>query len=186
MTAHGVLVRSAVMAKDVDSLNRFALSADALDNGNVVRLDTLSATAGYGEVWSATKPLSAGTLLGGLWMVAEPEVVIITAADGTEYKGINADPRNFFTAAGKVFTAFKLQVGDKVKLTGDALTGTKSTNTFVNAADSTYVLTWGASATANALSLKLVGTDPDYISIGSGTLGSTQRVAAYNFVCVQN
>jgi len=38
----------------------------------------------------------------------------------------------------------------------------------------------------SALSLKLLTPDPSYISIGSGTLGSTGRVAAYKFRVVQN
>lgn len=181
MTTHAILIQDAVMAKDVDSLNRFAEAAFDVDNGNVVQLLTKSATAGEGEVWTATKPASAS--LANLYMVAEPEVVIITAADGTEYKGINADPRNFFTAAGKTFTAFKLQYGDIVTLTADAFANSIASNTFANPSNATALLTWGASATASSTAFKLVGTT--YVSVGSGTLGATQRVVAYQLQCIQ-
>ena len=181
MTVHSILIQNSVMAKDVDSLNRFAEAAFDVDNGNVVQLLTKSATAGEGEVWTATKPASAS--LANLYMVAEPEVVIVTAADGTEYKGINADPRNFFTVAGRTFTAFKLQLGDVVTLTAAAFANAIAGNTFANPSDATALLTWGASATASATALKLVGTT--YISVGSGTLGATQRVDAYQLQVVQ-
>ena len=113
----------------------------------------------------------------------EPEVVIVTAADGTEYKGINADPRNFYTVAGRTFTAFKVQLGDIVTLTAAAFANAIAGNTFANPSDATALLTWGAAATASSTAFKLVGTTT--ISIGSGTLGSTQRVDAYQLQCVQ-
>lgn len=181
MAIHSVMLPTAIMAKDVDSLNRFAEAAYDVDNGNVVQLLTKSATVGKGEVWVATKPATGS--LANLYMVMEPEVVIITAADGTEYKGINADPRNFYTVAGRTFTAFRLQVGDLVTLTAAAFANSIGSNTFANAADATSLLTWGTSATSGALSLKLVAST--YISVGSGTLGSTQRVDAYQLQVVQ-
>lgn len=184
MTTHAVVKPDAIMAKDVDSLNRFAKAAYDLDNGNVVRLDAKTGTAGEPEVWAATKPLTSGTLLGGLWMVLEPELVTVVDAAGNKYRGLTDDPRNFYLPTGQVFTAFKPQVGDLITLTADAMSNAIAANTFVNAADNTSVLAWGASATANAFSMKLIATS--YISIGSGVLGATGRVTAYQFVVVQN
>jgi len=155
-----------------------------LDNGNVVRLDAKTGTAGEPEVWAATKPLSAGSLLGGLWMVMEPEIVTIVDASGNKYRGLNDNPQNFYLPTGQVFTAFQLKLGDLVTLTADAMSNAIASNTFVNAADNTSVLAWGASATSGALSMKLIATTT--ISIGSGTtLGSTGRVSAYQFQVIQ-
>jgi hypothetical protein len=183
MTTYGVVEKLAVMAKDVDSLNRFAQSASDLSNGNVVQLLTKSTDAGEGEVWVATAPATSS--LNNLYMVAELGTVTIYGPDGTEYVGINSDPRNFYVKAGKTFSAFKLKVGDLIRFNNSdqVFAGTKSTNTYVNPTNAAFTLTWGATATASATSLKLV-TDTDYISIGSGTLGATGRVTAYTFQVV--
>lgn len=76
---HAVLVQTKVAAKDIDSFNRPAVGADALDNGNVIVLATEDTSATYGqtEVWDATKPATA--TLSGCWMVYEPEVVLTTS-----------------------------------------------------------------------------------------------------------
>lgn len=176
--SHAVMIPSKVAAKDVDAWVRSATSASAdLDNGNVVVLASQSTASGQGEVWLATQP-TTGTLASGLWMVGEPDVVVTTSGS-YQFKNIDPDPRNFVNPQGSVFTAFKLQVGDIVKLTADALTGSQSTNTFVVAANASYKLTWSASA-ISGLSLFLLN-DNDYISIGDGSIG-TQRVAAKKFV----
>ena len=181
--AYSVLIESKIMATNVDSLVRDGVAASqVMENGFICQLATKSSTSGEGEVWSATAPATGS--LNGLWMVNEPAVVEVVAEDGTRYKGINNDPRNFSIPALRPFSAFKPQPGDLIKVTDDALAGTKSTNTFVNAADGAYQLTWGSSATANALSFKLIETS--YVSIASGTLGASQRVTAYLFQCVAN
>lgn len=113
-------------------------------------------------------------------MVGEPEVVI-TESGTYEFKGLDPDPRNFYNKAGRLFTAFKLQVGDLVTVTADALYGSQSSNTFVVAADSSYLLNWSASA-VSGLSMKLIN-DSAYIPIPDGSIG-TQRVAAKKFQVV--
>lgn len=183
MTVHAVLEKLATMSKDVDSLNRFAQCASDLDNGNIVQLLTKSTDAGEGEVWVATAPATSS--LENLYMVAELGVVSVFGPDGTEYRGINSDPRNAYTVAGKTFTAFQLHKGDIVRLTAEAFTGAKGgSDTFANAANASFKLVWGTTQTASALSLKLVGTS--YISIGTGTLGASGRVTAYDFQVVYN
>jgi len=183
MTVHAVLEKLAVASKGIDSENRFAQCASALDDGNIVQLLTKSTDASEGEVWVATAPASAS--LENLYMVAELGVVSVFAADGSEYKGINSDPRNFYTIAGRTFTAFLLHKNDVVRLTAEAFSGAKGgSDTFANAADGLFTLVWGTSQTASALSLKLIATN--YISIGSGTLGSTGRVTAYDFKVLYN
>lgn len=169
--AYGLIIPRKIAAKNVDSFNRSGVSASAYENGSVGNFLTKSATAGEGEVWTMTAPATGA--LSNLWMVWEPEVVLTDS----KYKGIDPDPRNFVNPIGKIFSAFKLQLGDLITMTADAVTGTKSTNTFVVATDGAQKLTW-ASAAVSGVSLKLI--EDDYISIGLGSIG-TQRVAAYLF-----
>lgn len=179
MAYHGVLVPEAIASMNIDSLNRSVIYAGGtLDNGQVVVLGSKSTTAGENEVWTATVP-ATGTLT-SLWMVYSGDEIVLTDA---RYKGLDPDPRNFFTAAGKVVSAFKPQVGDIILATAECFAGTKSTNTFVNATDSTGGLNlyWGATQTASVLSFKLVATK--YISLATGAI-DTQRVVAYEMECV--
>src|SRR5258706_1719778 len=175
--AHGILIQNKVAAQTVDSLNRSAVGVANLDNGNIVQLLTrnTAATRGDEEVWDATQP-SASAGLQNLWMVYEPEVVTLVSGS-LQLKGIVVDPREFYTPTGVVFSAFKPQLGDILRITPDALAGTKASNGFVVATASTYSLTWAASAAAG-LTLKLISTE--YISIGTGGI-DTQRVTAYDF-----
>lgn len=176
--AHNVMIPNAVAAMNVDAWNRSAVASTDVDNGNIVILSALSTTAGEAEVWTALTPSTSDGLT-GVWMVGEPEVVVTDA----KYKGLDPDPRNFFVNDGDVFSCFKPQLGDIITMTADGLAGTKSTNTFVNAVDSTGGLKplWASSQAASVFSMKLIETT--YISIGSGAIDS-QRVTAYKFQVV--
>lgn len=175
--ANGVVIKSLVMAQNVDSLNRVAISADStpidVQNGSVGYLDGKSTTAGEGEVWNFKAPVTAS--LSNLWMAASPEDVL---TDG-KYKGLDPDPRNFINVKGKTFDVFQPKVGDIITLTADAVEG--SANTYVVATNTKPKLQWAAAA-VSGLSLKLIATKT--ISIGIGSLGSTQRVTAYEFEVV--
>lgn len=175
--AYGVIIQSKVAAKDIDSKNRQVVSAAAYENGSVGNLYTKSATAGEAEVWTMTAPTTSN--LSNLWMVYEPEVVV-TVSGTQKFKGIDPDPRNFRNEIGDIFSAFQLSIGDLVKMSEDAVAGTKSTNTYVVATNAAQKLTWAAAA-VSGVSLKLIGTE--YISIGSGAIDN-QRVVAYLFECV--
>lgn len=172
--AHNVLVPSAIAAKNVDSYNRSAVASTDVDNGNLVVLNGQSATAGQTEAWTALTPSTANGLT-GLWVVYQGDEVDVTNA---QYKGLDPDPRNFYVVSGKVFSIFKPQLGDILVFTTDGIAGTKSTNTFANATDTTGGLkpVWGATQTSSVFSLKLVATE--YISIGTGAINS-QRVTSY-------
>lgn len=177
--SHNILIENAVASQNVDAWNRSAVAEVDVDNGNIVILSGLSATAGEGEVWSALTPSTSDGLT-GVWMVYQPELV----ESGTRlYRGLDPDPRNFYIPAGTVFSCFKPQLGDIVTMTADGLAGTKSTNTFVNATNSTGGLkpVWGSTQTASVFSMKLLETT--YISIGTGAIDS-QRVTAYKFAVV--
>lgn len=181
MAYHGVLIPEAIAAKDIDALNRSAvLPGGTLDNGQVVALLTKSTTAGESEVWTATVPATGSLTF--LWMVYSGDELVVT---NSQYKGLDPDPRNFFTPATKVVSVYKPQVGDIVLMTAECLAGTKSSNTFINATNSTGGLNlyWGATQTSSVLSYKLLD-DTKYINIPSGSIGDTQRVTAYEFQCV--
>lgn len=178
--AHNILEVRAIAALNVDAWNRSVVSDVDVDNGNLVKLTGQSAVAGYGEVWTAVTP-STGNGLTGLWMAHEPEVVVTAG-----YKGLNPDIREFYNAIGKVFIAFKPQLGDIVVLTADGLAGTyiAGTTTHVNATDTTGGLkpVWGNSQTSSVFSMKLLKAT--YVSLASGALGSLGRVTAYKFEVV--
>lgn len=178
---HNILNARLVAAKNVDALNRSAVAATDVDNGNLVKLTTRSATAGQEEVFTAVTPSTANGLT-GLWMVFQPEIVL-TALGSGYMSGIDVDIRNFFVPSGKVFSVFKPQLGDIIEMTGDGLAGTKSTNTFVNATDTTGGLkpVWGASQTSNVFSMKLLETS--YYPLATGAIDS-QRVTSYVFEVV--
>lgn len=181
--SHAVLITKQIASMNVDAWNRSAVSASDVDNGNLVILSGKSGTAGQSEVWTAVVPSTSDGLT-GVWMVYEPEVVL-TVSGSSKLKGLDPDPRNFYTIAGTVFSVFKPKIGDIVELTADGLAGTyiAGTTTHVNATNSTGGLkpVWGNSQTASVFSMKLLGTG--YVPIGSGAIDS-QRVTTYIFEVV--
>lgn len=174
MANHGIMIPAQVVAANVDAYVRSAKGSADLDNGNVVALSALTGVSGEREVWTAAQPATGATLT-NLWMVGEPEIVLTDS----KYKNIDPNVQNFFVASGKVFTCFRLALGDIVSLSADALGGTISTNTYVVATNGTYKLTWAASA-VSGVSLKLLATE--YVSLPTtGAIGETQRVTMYRF-----
>lgn len=179
---HGVLIQNRVQASDIDALNRSAVCASAVDNGNIVILTGKSTTADESEMWTAVVPTTSAGLT-GVWMAASPEVVV-TVSGSQQFKGIDPDVRNFTNLATKPFSVFKPKVGDIITLTADNFSGAKGgSDTHANATNSTggLVLVWGTSQTASVFSVKLLATT--YISIADGSIG-TQRVTAYQMEIV--
>jgi hypothetical protein len=185
MTTHAVAVLNKVQATDVDSYNRVAVCATAMDNGWIMQLASRSSTAGETEVWTATAP-SATAGLTHLWMAYSPEIVSVVSGSNT-FKGIDVDPQNFYVPVGGMIDVFKPQVGDIITLTAEALYASGG-GSAIGAAyavatvhgDNAYdfMLNWAASA-VSGLSLKYLATT--YISKPTGAIGETQRVAAYQF-----
>ncbi len=177
--SHSILISSKVAGQTVDSFVRSGVSADALDNGNLVAFTNgQSTTAGQPEVWNAVKP-ATGANLTNLWMISEPEVVL-TVSGAYSFKNIDIDPRDFYNAAGSIFTAFKLSIGDVFKITADGLTGTQSTNQYVIAANGSYLWNWNATSNAGTGVTAQLVNGSDYISLPDGSIG-TQRIAAFKF-----
>jgi hypothetical protein len=182
MSAHGVLIPVVIAAKDIDSLNRSAISALDFDNGNVMVLNGKSATAGESEVWTGIVPSTSNGLT-GLWMAYEPEIVVTTSGS-SEYKGLDPNPQNFYNINGDVFSIFRPQLGDILTLTADALSGAYSAGvtTHVNATNSGgKQLVWANAVGTGILSLKFLAVS--YISLATGGI-DTQRVTAYTFEVV--
>ena len=66
--SHNVMIPNAIAAMNVDAWNRSGVHASAVDNGNIVKLTGLSATAGESEVWTAVTPSTSNGLT-DVWMV---------------------------------------------------------------------------------------------------------------------
>ena len=176
MAYHGVLLASDCVANDVNSKRRSVKSADDIDNGNVFSLSAYTGTDGEREVWAAVKP-ATGAGLTNLYM-ADGKGIVYTSG---KYGNIDPEIGNAYNiGGGEAFTAFKLEVGDIVVLTAEALgTGAGAGSAYVVATNGTYALTWAAAA-ISGVSLKLQSTE--YLSIPrSGAIGSTQRITAYRF-----
>jgi hypothetical protein len=175
---NAVVILNKTASKDVDSFNRSVVSGSDIDNGWVFYMAGVN-NSGSSEVWDVRQPTTGS--LTGLWMAASPENVLTAS----KYRGIDPDPRNFTNSASYVFDAIKLQVGDIITLTADAMiTGAGIGSAYAIATLDQYKFTWSAAAyAANLTVLRWMQTT--YISIGSGGI-DTQRVAAYRFEVINN
>jgi hypothetical protein len=178
MAYHGVLVPESTVAQNMDSLNRAVVDALDVDQGNVFVMGARSTTSNLSEVFEISVPVTGA--LTGLWMAYSGDEIVLT---DSKYKGLNPDVRDFYNAAGTVFSAYKPQVGDIILLTDDALFGTYTAGVhyYVNATNLKWELAWGASNAGSCLCYALLGVK--YISLATGSIG-TQRVAAYELECV--
>jgi hypothetical protein len=176
-----VLIPLSTQAYDLRTRTENFIAAADVENGQLLAMDSLSTDADKTEVYTYTTPATATFL--GLYMAYAPEDLIVTLADGTQYKVDNMNPQNFVNVSGRVFAAFKPQVDDKILITAEGFTGAKGgSDTHANAADGQSKLVWGTAA-GNGLSFKLEKVS--YISIAKGSIGS-QRVTAYQMRCVKN
>lgn len=180
MAYHAVLIPSAIAAQNIDSLNRSVVSASPIDNGNILEMGAEYTSGSLTEVFAVTQPSSA-SMTGNLWIAYSGDEIVLTAS---KYKGLDPDPRNFFSEAGKVFSAFKPQVGDILTITSAGFSGSAptQTSTYVTGKIGDYGLYWGTSASSTGLIFKYIGTT--YISLATGGIDS-QRVVAYKLECVQ-
>lgn len=178
--AHGVLIPVQIAAMNIDSLNRSVIdlgaSASPIDNGNIFALGSEYSSGSLIEVFELAQPSSAsGT---NLWMAYSGDEVIITDA---KYKGLDPDPRNFWTPANKVFSAYKPQVGDIITVTADCFSNSRTAETFAAPILSSFLLKWETNQATSGLCYKLLSTT--YISLATGAIDS-QRVSAFKLECV--
>lgn len=168
-----VLIPSLVAAKNVDSYNASFIATTDIDNGMVFAAGDYSDEQVYDVA-------AIGADLHNIYMAFSPEDTIITDAMGNEYKiGIN-DPRTFTNVAGKVFSAYRPQVGDKILISAAGIKGTADDYAVVATGENKLQY---ASAAVSGLSYKVLNAD-DYITIGGATNIGSQRVAAVLLECV--
>jgi hypothetical protein len=167
-----ILIPGQIMADNVDSLVKSAVCASEVENGMV---GLLSATPSADEVFTLTANSAIADVQA--YMVNEP---VLPVVDG-KYKGITDDPTVFSVAAGKVFTVYRPAVGDEIILSTDAVTGTKSTNTFAIMNAGAFKLVWSATASTSSLVYKLIETTS--INVPGATFYAAKTVA-YKLRCV--
>lgn len=180
MAYHAVLIPNAIVAKDIDSLNRHVIdhgaSASSIDNGNIFQLASQHTSGSLTEVWELAAP-SAGSPT-DCWMAYSGDEVVLT---DSKYKGLDPDPRNFYNEANKVFSAFKLQKGDIITLTAEAFSNSFSSHTHATPVAGAFTLQWESAAASSGLDFKYLGTT--YISLATGAIDD-QRVTAYKLECI--
>lgn len=171
-----VLVPSSVAAKNIDTLNQsFLDSSNNYDNGMVFK------AGAYDSANQTYTPAAIGSgELHDVFMAYSPEDTVIVDSMGNQYKiGIN-DPRNFTNVKGSVFSAYRPQVGDKILISADGITGTADDYAIVVAGANKLAY---ASAAVSGLSYKVLDASA-YITIGGASAIGSQRVAAVLLECV--
>ena len=171
--AYGIVELLSVSAHNVDAENITFVSSDNIENGSVFTLGTR--VTGNEDQFNAVKPATAN-LAKQFYMAASPIRVITTLGDGSQFVDLTPNPKAFINVAGQPIDGVAHKIGDRVRLSADALGGTKGSNTAVVATNDDYKLNWGAAI--SGLTLTLLGTT--YISVADG-FGS-QRVTAYDFI----
>ena len=168
-----VLMPTLVAAKNVHSYN-----ASFIDTENDIENGAIIAAGDYSE--EQVYEVAEVEDLHNLFMVFSPEDTILTDGAGNEYKiGIN-DPRTFTNVKGKVFSAFRPQVGDKILISAEGIEGDAAEYAVAAAGKNKLQF---ASAAVDGLSYKVLN-DSAYISIGGATAIGSQRVEAYLLECV--
>lgn len=170
MTYHAVTNLDAIAAQDVNAYSSNFISASNLDNGFLVSLLTVSAS----ECWTATAPNSAS--MTGIHMVDTPVLPFLLNGAGEKVNGLGT-VRDFYTIAGEVGVARRLQLGDIVTVTGEALDSSTTADYAIPDDSGNFKLKWSA-VTVNGFYLQYLKTTT--ISVPDGTIG-TGRVTAYQF-----
>lgn len=177
--AYSVLLAGNVQATNIDSLVKFGKASVDVENGNIVVLGDLATGTRENEVYVASTPaeLTAGTpITENFYIVNEPVNVLV---DGL-YTGLTDDPTKFNVKAGKVFTAFKPQVGDEIVLSEDAMNNAISTNTHIVPAGDALEFKWVTDTSDATLVFKKIADA--HIEIPTGTFYDRTK-KAYKFIC---
>ncbi len=171
--AYGIVELLSVSAHNVDAENITFVSSDDIENGSVFTLGTR--VTGNEDQFNAVKPATAN-IAKQFYMAASPIRVITTLGDGSQFVDLTPNPKAFINVAGQPIDGVALKIGDRVRLSEDAIGGSKGSNTAVVATNADYKLNWGAAISGLTLTL----LDTTYISVADG-FGS-QRVTAYDFI----
>lgn len=150
--AKGYMIEKRISAKDVEALNRSAVSATNIDGGTLVALSAFA-----DGTFTATKATSGQ----GLWMAYNPSEHF-SEVDGMIIAGVSKDARNYTNIANRTFDVFKPQAGvDLITLTDGNLKNGEASKVEVG-----KFLEQGAngyevknSATASTTSLKVIAIE---------------------------
>lgn len=156
---YGFMVEKRIAAKDVDALNRSAISTSNVDAGNMV---ALAAGATPEAPYTATAPTGTAT---GCWMAYAPSEALAVWND-QYYAGLSNDPRAFTNLANRPFDVFKPKMYDVVGFTKDCFdatlaAATPATGAYIGAKAGQTTLTYSATALAStSFKVTYVGTLP--------------------------
>lgn len=112
MAFKGYLIETQIAAKNVESLNRSAISATVDFDGGAA----LTLAASSNDCWTAATPVTGK--LTGCWIAYNPSEWF-SELNGKLYAGLSADPRDYTNLATRPFTAFKPQIGDVIALSAE-------------------------------------------------------------------
>lgn len=103
----GILIEKSIMARNVDSLNRSAITTDFdVDGGGLVVLGDIDEKEK--DVFKATKPTAETD---DVWIAYNPSEHL-TNVNGKMFAGLSKDPRDYTNLQKRVFDVFKPQAGD--------------------------------------------------------------------------
>ena len=131
MANKAVMNPMSISAMDDRSKVKTFIHTVDVDNGFVFQKSTLSTDADKSQVYTIAAPAAAAGLK-NLYMAYTAESNVTVGADGNQYKIGDLNPQAFTNVAGAVFNGHRISVGDKIKVTAEALGGTQSTNTFLS------------------------------------------------------
>ena len=170
--AKSILKAGQIAADNVDSYNKFAKCASAVENGMV---GVLGLTPADGEVFTFVANTAIADA--NMYMVNEPVRVLINGV-----YAMTDDPTLFDIAIGTTFTVYRPQVGDEIILSTDAFSNAVSTNTFAIAKAGQLKMEWAATASTSSLVYSLI--EATTINVPSSTFYGA-KVVAYKLRCVK-
>ena len=180
--AYGVLIESKIQAKNIEALNRSAISTVDVAGGGLVSL--VAPTTQGEDRWTANAP-SAGNLK--VAIAYNPSVQYVSV-NGVTLAGLLVDPRAYTNLANKTYDVFLPKVGDEIVITSDCADSSASATvagdffepkagqtTFQRIASAT-----GATAGSTSFRVEYVGATT-FPNAGIGH----DSVTTYKLVCVQ-
>lgn len=149
MAKKGYIIEKRISAKDVEALNRSAVSTEDIDGGTLVSLEEYS-----NGVFTAKK--STGGL--GNYMAYNPSEHLVKVGDN--YATISKDPRDYTNLASRTFDVFKPQTGvDVIGITDGniAIGQTIAVGSFLEQGTAGYEAK--ATSTAGTTSFKVIAIE---------------------------
>lgn len=121
--AYGYIIENALMADNVDTLNRTARCNVNVDGGYLV-------TVSFYDGQVATVALATAGAKLDLWMAYNPSERY-TDVNGKLIPNISVDPRDYTNLKNRPFDVFKPQVGDVITFLATCVNGNPTKNQFL-------------------------------------------------------